>query len=233
MSVWDFLDDYGQMVIELLKDHPTGLGQNEMERLLEGKISKNTLKIRLNKLEKLNFIKNTVENWRQGKSKNYIFSEAFNKYEELIEKIIYETEEFIDELSKYDNLSNPIKLKNFKRLCNKIRLFYSISNVMDVVGSWNFAWTSDSESMAKILLLLYVSFNRVNSVSSIIVINNLDILNKDIREIVRQLEKKYPDKMDYLDYEDLKYLNIFNIQTQQLDKLYQDIIINNESEKKD
>jgi len=115
-------DERSKYIIQLLGEHPKGLGFNEMRDLLVKYMSPGTLKERLAGLVKNGHVRFEPENWRQGQQKTFILTEAYDKYLELIDRIKNETRKYISELKKYEK-SPELTDVNLRYLVLKIRQF--------------------------------------------------------------------------------------------------------------
>jgi len=76
------LKDKEMIVLELLMKYPDGLGLNEMAKMLEGVMSRNTLRDVLDRLVKKGLVV-VPENWRQGQKKIYRAAEVVKALEDV------------------------------------------------------------------------------------------------------------------------------------------------------
>lgn len=204
-------DEKSNYIIQLLGEHPKGLGFNEMRDFLVNYMAPGTLKVKLDGLVKNGHVRFEPENWRQGQKKIFVLTEAYGKYLELLDRIENKTREYIAELKKYEK-SPELTDNNFRYLVLKIRRFYSIPTIIGSIGSWNYGWTRDRDAVVEILTLLYVSFHEVNEVlnkvlnEQILHVRELDRLTRELRA---EIEKNYPDTVQVFDTIDLILLNFW------------------------
>ena len=227
-------DENINYIIQLLGEYPKGLGFNEMRDLLVSYMSPGTLKERLDGLVKNGHVRFEPENWRQGQKKVFILTEAYEKYLELLDRIKNETRKYISELKKYEK-SPELSDNKFRYLILKIRQFYSIPNIIGSIGSWNYGWTKDRDTVVEILTLLYVSFHEVNEVLDIVLskqVQRMSELDSLTRKVRADIEKKYPDTVEVFDMADLNILNFWKNPVSILDIFEKGTRINPEHKKR-
>jgi len=226
-------DEKLELIIDLFKEHPTGLGKRETWRFLKGKLSKNTIDDKIDFLLRRGWmhVEPDDENWRQGQPRRYILKETYDLYKAFLERIKIETEKYVNVLNKYLASSKEFD-KSFQALTVYIEKSYSLPRLLDAVSTWNSGWKDDMEVMSEILSLWYRSFREVNKIIDKIVSRNIDKANRDTRELRKSIEKRHSIEVDIFDKFDTEYLNFYRKPEQKLNTLYQSIKVNNEDEKK-
>lgn len=226
-------DEKLELIIDFFKEHPTGLGKRETWRLLEGILSRNTIDDKIDILVKRGWmhIEPDDESWRQGQPRRYFLTEAYDLYKEFLERIKSESEKYIYVLNKYLESSKEFD-KKFQVLTVYFEKSYSLPRLLSSISTWNLGWKDDMEVMSEILSLWYRSFREASKIIYKIMSRNIDKVNRDTREIRKSSEKSHSIVVDVLDKLDTEYLNLYRKPEQKLNKLYQDIRVNNEDERK-
>ncbi|MHA1973480.1 MAG: hypothetical protein ACTSW1_10830 [Candidatus Hodarchaeales archaeon] len=219
---------------KILERNPFGLGFNQMAEILDGSISEVTLKKRLRKMIKLEYVRREPKDWRRGQQKKYILTEGYEKHINFIYRIEEATKKYISELYDYKEkikevIKEPVEEKaeinifhKYRYLLLKIRQFYSIPYIIGSIHTWNYRWTRDPESIMGILALLYTSYLEVDKVVEE-VNNEIDEeFNKVYNEIREYVKDKYPDALEDFDKIDLEQLNIYQNPKHILDVLDSD-----------
>ena len=226
-------DEKLELIIDLFKEHPTGLGKRETWRFLEGILPSNTIDDKIDFLLKRGWmhVEPNDESWRRGQSRRYILTEAYDLYKDFLERIESETEKYIYVLNKYLESSSEFDII-FQALILYIEKSYCLHRLLDAISTWDSGWKNDMEVMSDILRLWYHSFREVSEISNKIVSRNIDKLNRDTREFRKFIEKSREIEVELLDKFDTECLNFYRKPEQKLNTLYQDIEVNNDDNKK-
>jgi hypothetical protein len=229
MSLTSYDDEDIDLIVNLFKAFPEGLGKREVWRYLEGRVSRNTIDKKMKVLIESGFIKvePDEENYRQGQSKNYVLKESFELYLEFLNKILSETGKFIIILSNYLESSDNVNSNLIRMLEGVVGTAYRLPHFLDVIHSWSSGWLNNEKLMKDLLFLWYVSYREVNSIIDRFVKENIEKVNQTQREerknVENVIDNKIIDGVDLFDKMDENFLNFYRDPKQKLDTLYQDI----------
>jgi DNA-dependent RNA polymerase auxiliary subunit epsilon len=226
-------DEKLELIIDLFKEHPTGLGKRQTWRLLEEILPRNTIDDKIDFLVKRGWmhVEPDDKSWRRGQARRYILTEAYNLYNEFLEQIKRESEKFMNVLNKYLESSKEFD-KSFYDLTIYFDKIYSLPRLLKVISTWDSGWIDDKEAMSEILSLWYSSFRELIEIYDRIVSNNIDKINRDMRELRKSIENNHETEIEFFDKLDTEYLNFYKEPEQKLNTLYQDVKVSNDNNKK-